>query len=154
MKFKFIHGAKLYLDEGTSLRVLFMDGSTKKYDMEEAIKDVPQLSKLRDRSIFLKGRLTMGAIVWNDELDIAIEEIYENGKTVSNDDKRKELYVLGAQIYVLRNSKFMSQQKLSKLTGIDQSDISKLERGELNPSILLIKRIAKALGSDLQINLK
>lgn len=154
MKFKFIHGAKLYLDEGTSLRVLFMDGSTKKYDMEEAIKDVSQLSKLRDRSIFLKGRLTMGAIVWNDELDIAIEEIYENGKTVSNDDKRKELYVLGAQIYVLRNSKFMSQQKLSKLTGIDQSDISKLERGELNPSILLIKRIAKALDSDLQINLK
>lgn len=154
MTFKFIHGAKLYFGEGTILRVLFMDGLTKQYDMEDAIKDIPELEPLRNREIFLKGHLEMGGIVWNDDLDISIEEIYENGKIVKNDDDKKELLVLGAQIYVLRNSKLMTQQQLSKLSGIDQSDISKLERGELNPSIMQIKRIAKALKADLKIMLK
>lgn len=154
MTFKFIHGAKLYFGEGTTLRVLFMDGLTKQYDMEDAIKDIPELEPLRNRELFLKGHLEMGGIVWNDDLDISIEEIYENGKIVKNDDDKKELLVLGAQIYVLRNSKLMTQQQLSKLSGIDQSDISKLERGELNPSIMQIKRIAKALKADLKIMLK
>lgn len=154
MTFKFIHGAKLYFGEGTILRVLFMDGLTKQYDMEHAIKDIPELEPLRNRETFLKGHLEMGGIVWNDDLDISIEEIYENGKIVKNDDDKKELLVLGAQIYVLRNSKLMTQQQLSKLSGIDQSDISKLERGELNPSIMQIKRIAKALKADLKITLK
>lgn len=153
MTFKFIHGAKLYLGEGTKLRVLFIDGSTREYDMEEAIKSIPQLEPLRNRKIFLKAHLEMGGIVWNDELDIAIEEIYENGKMVRNDDERKEILVLGAQIFILRNSKFLTQKQLSKLSGIDQSDISKLERGELNPSVLQIKRIAKALNANLKITL-
>ena len=153
MTFKFIYGAKLYFDEDTKLHVLFMDGKTKQYDMEDAIKDVPQLAALRNRDLFLKGRLEMGGIVWNDELDIAIEEIYENGKVVKNNDERKELYVLGAQIFVLRNSKFMTQSQLSKLSGIDQSDISKLERGELNPSIMQVKRLAKALNAELKVTL-
>lgn len=153
MKYKYIEGAKLYLGEGTKLRVLFFDGITKEYDMETAIKQIPQLSPLRNREIFLKGHIESGGIVWNDELDISIEEIYYDGKPVPNDDERKELYVLGCQIFMQRMTKHMTQQQLSKLSGIDQSDISKLERGELNPSVLQIKKLAKALNAKLKITL-
>lgn len=148
-----IEGIKLYFDEGTKLRVLFENGITKQYDMEDAIKDIPQLKPLRNRDLFLKGKLDLGGIVWTDELDYDIHCVYILGKEVPNNDERKELYVLGYKIWFLRCKKHLSQKQLSKLSGIDQSDISKLERGELNPSVLQIKRIAKALNANLKITL-
>ena len=42
--------------------------------------------------------------------------------------------------------------ELSSLTGIDQSIISKIERGLANPSVGTLKRIAKALGKELKIS--
>ena len=45
----------------------------------------------------------------------------------------------------------MSQLDLSVATGIDQSDISKIERGMANPSVSTLKRIAAAMGSNLKI---
>ena len=40
------------------------------------------------------------------------------------------------------------------LTGIDQSDISKIERGVANPSIGTIARIADALEAELKISIQ
>ena len=48
----------------------------------------------------------------------------------------------------------LSQIQLAALTGIDQSDLSKIERGVSNPSVLTLERIAKALGGNLQISIK
>jgi DNA-binding XRE family transcriptional regulator len=45
----------------------------------------------------------------------------------------------------------LSQKELSELTGIDQSDISKIERGAANPSVATLERIAAALGGRLTI---
>lgn len=45
----------------------------------------------------------------------------------------------------------LSQKELSELTGIDQSDISKIERGVANPSVATLERIAAALGGRLTI---
>ncbi len=149
-----IEGVKLYFDEGTTLHVLFENGTTKQYDMEDAIKDIPQLNPLRNRDLFLKGKLDLGGIVWTDEIDYDVHCIYKLGKVISNDDDHKELYLLGYKIWHIRNKKHLSQQQLAKLSGVDQSDISKLERGELNPSILQIKKISKALKVDLKITLK
>ena len=52
-----------------------------------------------------------------------------------------------------RAFKGLSQKELSALTGIDQSDISKIERGLSNPSVLTLKRIADALGGNLSIQI-
>ena len=49
--------------------------------------------------------------------------------------------------------KGISQKELSDLTGIDQSDISKIERGIANPSVNTLSRIAQALGAKLQISM-
>ena len=44
------------------------------------------------------------------------------------------------------------QSDLAKLTGIAQADISRLERGEGNPSLNTLKRLAKALGLVVRVS--
>ena len=46
----------------------------------------------------------------------------------------------------------LSQKELSKLTGINQSEISKLESGERNTSIKLLQRLADGMGLTLKIS--
>ena len=48
----------------------------------------------------------------------------------------------------------ISQKQLSIITGIQQSTISKIESGKLNPSIMLIQRIADGLEKKLIIRLE
>ena len=47
----------------------------------------------------------------------------------------------------------MTQKQLSELTGINQSDISKLESGKANPTLELLNRIANAMDMKLKIEL-
>lgn len=46
----------------------------------------------------------------------------------------------------------ITQTELARRTGIDQGDISKLERGTRNPSLKLLKRLARGLGMELKIS--
>lgn len=48
----------------------------------------------------------------------------------------------------------LSQQELSRLTGINQSHISRLESGNYNPSLKFLKRVAAGLGKELHISFK
>ena len=52
-----------------------------------------------------------------------------------------------------REEKNLTQQALSELTGIDRTDISRLENGNANPSLKTMKRIAAGLGKRLEIRL-
>ena len=49
----------------------------------------------------------------------------------------------------LRKSRRFSQVKMQMLTGIDQSDYSKIETGRRNMSFEQCKRIALALGTSM-----
>ena len=49
----------------------------------------------------------------------------------------------------LRLKKKFTQVKMQMLTGIDQSDYSKIERGERNYTFEQCKRIAVALGTSM-----
>ena len=71
---------------GTSLKVTFQDGFIKQYDMASLFPKYPQLRALEDRTLFLSGKL-MGSygIVWNDDLDIEAETIYEDGVTCNDE---------------------------------------------------------------------
>ena len=48
----------------------------------------------------------------------------------------------------------LTQKQLSELTGINQSDISRLENGEANPSLKTLKRLAAATNTSLNIEFK
>lgn len=45
----------------------------------------------------------------------------------------------------------LTQKELSKRTGINQADISKLENGTRNPTVSLLKRLAEGMGMELRI---
>lgn len=61
-------------------------------------------------------------------------------------------YSIKQAIIDARNAVNMSQQELSQRTGIAQSDISKLENGNANPSIKTLRRLAAGLGMKLKIS--
>lgn len=144
---------KLYLEQNTTLKVLFEDGITKEYDVLSLSKKYPQLNALKDRRLFLKGKLFgWGGVIWNDDLDLDAETIYEDGLTVESEDKAAEI-ILGFNIKQARLKKQLTQEELSKLTDIDQSDISKIEKGILCPSLSTIKKIARGLKEVIRINI-
>lgn len=69
--------------DGTVLQVAFQDGTVKIYDMAVLFTKYSQLEALKDRELFVKGRLVgKYGIVWNEDLDIETETIYQEGVTI------------------------------------------------------------------------
>jgi len=145
---------KLKFTEGTCFEVTFETGEVKQYDVSVLFDKYPQLKALTDRKLFRSGKL-MGAygIMWNDELDLETETVYEDGITVRQ-EKVPENLEIGSAVLKARALAGISQSELSEKSGIDQADISKIERGVANPSVYTLKRIAAALGTQLQVAFK
>ncbi len=59
---------------------------------------------------------------------------------------KKHLEKFGKHIRMLRLSKGLSQVQLEFESEISKNQIGNIERGEINPTISTLKRIAKALG--------
>ena len=69
------------------------------------------------------------------------------------DDLEPE-FRLSQMIIAKRIEKGMSQTALAKKIGTKQSAIARLESGTYNPSVTLLKKTARALGSSLHISFK
>lgn len=131
----------------------FQDGLVKQYDMAVLFEKYPQLKVLENRELFLSGKLMgMYGIVWNDDLDIEAETIYEDGITVRQ-EKPAENIAIGEVVMSARAEKGFTQKELARASGINQADISKIEKGIANPTVTTLKRIASALGMKLQVSL-
>ena len=77
---------KLILKEGTTFDLYFDDGTVKRYDILSLADKFPQLNELKNRKLFLQGKLFgSSGVIWNDELDIGGETVYEEGVDVSNE---------------------------------------------------------------------
>ena len=139
---------------GTALAVTFQDGAVKRYDMRALFDKYPQLKALEDRGLFLSGKLIGPyGIVWNDELDLETETIYEDGVTIRTEQLR--IHEASAQaVAAARARAGISQKELAASAGIDQSDLSKIERGVANPSVATLERIDSALGGQLKIRIE
>ncbi len=148
----FHKACKLVFGKGTVLRVTFQDGSVMEYDVSVLYSKYPQLKALNDRKLFMSGKLMGGyGIIWNDDLDLETETIYCDGVLV---EKVSEANItLGNSIISARARLGISQKQLSEMSGIDQSDISKIERGVSNPSISTLDRLAQAFGGKLNIEI-
>ena len=76
---------------------------------------------------------------------------------MKNEDFRKEYEALEPEFAIIqalidaRNAEGLTQKELSQRPGIAQSDISKLENGNANPSIRTLQRLAEAMGKKLKI---
>ena len=149
----FHEAVDLQFKDGTVIEVTFRDGMVKGYDMSALYDRYPQVRRLEDRKLFESGRLEgFYLIIWDDEVDISTETVYESGWTV-----RKLPPFAGSKagdaVLRARAARALTQKQLSELTGIDQGDISKIEKGVANPTIGTLERIAEALGGKLIISI-
>ena len=141
------------MKEGTVLEVTFQNGMVKGYDVEVLFGKYPQLMRLKDPELFKTGRLLgFYGIVWDDELDIGTETIYEEGWTVKQKAPLPGV-LSGNAVMAARARRDLSQKELAELSGIDQSDISKIERGVANPTVSTLEKLATALNGRLLIEI-
>ncbi len=97
-------------------------------------------------------------------MDRKKEEYEEKSESISDEMMGDTVVMSGPEIlatehYVsrlfaeTRKSRKLTQKELSRISGINQADISRIENGNGNPSIRTIKRLADALDCDFICNL-
>ena len=59
--------------------------------MTPYIENYNVFAPLNDGALFSNAQLDRWGIIWNDEIDIAIEEVYEKGVTVDDNTKRQSV---------------------------------------------------------------
>jgi DNA-binding XRE family transcriptional regulator len=80
--------------------------------------------------------------------DIEQEAIAEGPKAVAELRSLDSHFHIAGQLLALRHRRGLTQRRLSELSGIQQADISRIERGETQPTTVTAKRLADALGAD------
>jgi predicted transcriptional regulator len=80
-------------------------------------------------------------------------------KILQNEEVRKELknneaeYRIIEEIIMARHEKNLTQKDLAELVGTRQSNISRLESGNYNPTLEFLNKIARAIGKELEIRI-
>ena len=134
------------------ITVVFIVGIEKVYDVRQMFDMFPQLKELNNEELFKSATLDPGgyAVVWNDNLDIDAEEIWDAGIEIGKmqiDIAEK----VGMEIATIRSEKGLTQKELAQITGINQGNICKLEKGNLNPSLKILNKIANGLNVQLKL---
>lgn len=150
-----MNATKVRFLEDVTLELTFQDGKVIRYNMARLFSKYPQLEELRrNRKLFLSGHLDVGGygVIWNDELDIDATSVYECGEVVGHEDTTINQQI-GVLLATTREGQGLTQVELSKLSHVDQGDISKIEKGLGNPTIAKINKLFKALGKSISFTL-
>ena len=73
---------KIEVLEGFDLKVTFVEGITKDYDISQLFERIPAFRRFEKYPYEIKNvKVDVGGygIIWNDELDLSADEIWENG---------------------------------------------------------------------------
>lgn len=134
------------------LLVGFADGEWRSFDLKPLMKKYPQFSLLKENNLYKQGKIDLGGfgIVWNDELDISAEGIYEQGKK-AGESYSLELMDIAEYIKTIRTTNYLSQKDLSHLSGVSQSTIARIENKDIDPSVGTINRLLAPFGKSLSI---
>ena len=62
--------------------------------------------------------------------------------------------IIGQTIKQRRKELGITQPDLAELAGVSKNTLYKLERGQLNPSVDILTKLAKVLGMELKLEVK
>jgi len=79
-------------------------------------------------------------------------EVLSDQETKKEYDAMEPEFQLTIELLRLREELNITQQELADRTGINRSDISRIEHANANPSLKTLKRLASALGKSLRIS--
>jgi len=83
--------------------------------------------------------------------EVDAEARREGPKALAEAEAFKSHFRLAAELIVLRKRRRLTQQQLSALSGIQQSEISRIESASGNPTLDTISFLARALGAELRL---
>lgn len=78
-------------------------------------------------------------------------------KLLENPEVKAEYEALSPEFDIIqalidaRKQQNITQKELSERTGITQADISRIENGSRNPSLAMLKRLARGIGMQLKV---
>ena len=136
--------------DGFRLELVFNDGTCGVASLESDLIDL--LAPLRDLELWRAARVEGGAVVWNDELDLAPEFLYALAhqlappKTVE-DVRHNRMEVTMRELRRLANK---SQVEVAEAMGVAQAEVSRLE-GRTDAKLSTIERYIKALGGEVEL---
>lgn len=66
------------------ISIQFSEGVTKIYNVKELIEKSPMFKNLENEELFYNVEVDVGGygIIWNDDIDISCDELFEKGKTI------------------------------------------------------------------------
>ena len=76
---------------------------------------------------------------------------------LNDEEFKKEYKALELEFQIIRalldgrKEKNLTQKQLSEITGINQADISKIEKGNANPSVKTLQRLATGMDMNVKI---
>lgn len=80
-----------------------------------------------------------------------LAEQMENPEFAEEYDALEPEFAIIQAIINARKASGLTQKQLALATGVNQADISKLERGSANPSIRTVARLARGMGMKLRV---
>lgn len=144
-------------NEDFVIEISFSDGTLKSFKLKTKTVAFPELTPLlTDKQLFLSGVvLPKGTgIYWNDDIDVPCDALYEESDLISSSIIKDPKQILANALIKARKEKGITQVELSRLTGISQPDISKIERALCNSSLETVAKLAEGLSMSLDIQFK
>lgn len=86
-----------------------------------------------------------------DDFDRYLKEQMKDTDFKKEWDEDESRYQLMMMVIHARNEEHLTQSELAECTGLRQSNISRIEKGQLMPSIATLTKIAQGLGKRLEI---
>ncbi len=138
-----------------NLLVGFSTGEYKKFDLKPVMEKYAPFRALKETvGLYEQAKIDIGGygIVWNDDLDISAEGIYEKGvdcePTNSIDASRQKLV---EELAKARKDVGISQKQLEILSGVPQPCIARTEKGVTDPQLTTLLKLLEPLGRTLSI---
>lgn len=86
-----------------------------------------------------------------DDFDRYLNEQMKNPDFKKEWDENESRYQLMRMVLRARNEEHLTRSELAERTGLRQSNISRIEKGQSMPSIATLAKIAQGLGKRLEI---
>ena len=111
------------------LSVLFTEGVTKIYDIKPLFEKWPVFDALKkDPKLFSSVKVDQGGygIIWNDDVDLSCDELYENGQTVETPFDGLIAFTDATELWGLNESTLRKAIEYGKLiNGVDACKFGK-----------------------------
>ncbi len=137
------------------LLVGFTTGEYKQFDLKPLIEKYAPFKSLAEISgLYEQVKIDVGGygLVWNDDLDIAADGIYEKGTSCEppTDVEAYKQKLINALV-TARKTVGISQKQLSILSGIPQPCIARTEKGITDTQLTTLLKMLAPLGLTLSI---